>query len=305
MPIDPIGDDQTDSLEAEGAVPHLDDPELPNEYIERHDVMQVSIECWRCDQSYDETLPSCPLCAAENRHSGAVSHSRNRRNDEHKTSPAIVKVVWAFALLAGTSIAFALVNATSPPKFAEGTVEFAREVFIKIGVLEFVDTILVLAAFALIAVRPKWPELPTAKKTLTWLAAFPLLAVVLTINLGYHWWLRESLGLQDVLGNVTGFAQLWPWILITICIQPAIVEELFFRHVALGAALEVTPPTQAIFISSILFAMAHLGTPLSIPTLTLLGIVLGYLRLLSGGLLLPMLFHFLHNLIVVLLEQMS
>ena len=90
--------------------------------------------------------------------------------------------------------------------------------------------------------------------------------------------------------------------LITICIQPAVMEELFFRHLALGASLEVISAKQAVFLSALLFAMAHLGTPLSIPTLTLLSIVLGMLRLLSGGLILPMLFHFFHNLLVVLLE---
>ena len=93
------------------------------------------------------------------------------------------------------------------------------------------------------------------------------------------------------------------WILVTICIQPAIVEELFFRHVALGAAREVMSARNAVLISSLLFAMAHLGTPLSLPTLAMLGMALGALRIFSGGLLLPILFHFFHNLIVVLLEQ--
>jgi membrane protease YdiL (CAAX protease family) len=79
-------------------------------------------------------------------------------------------------------------------------------------------------------------------------------------------------------------------------------ERTVLSSLGLGASLEAISAKQAVFLSALLFAMAHPGTPLCIPTLTLLGNVLGMLRLLNCRLILPMLFHFFHNLLVVLLE---
>ena len=59
----------------------------------------------------------------------------------------------------------------------------------------------------------------------------------------------------------------------------------------------------AVFVSSVMFGVAHVGSPLSVPVLVLLGFMLGYLRVFSGGLLLPMLVHFAHNAAILLAEH--
>jgi uncharacterized protein len=85
-------------------------------------------------------------------------------------------------------------------------------------------------------------------------------------------------------------------------VQPAIVEELFFRHLVLGSLRTTLGGHGAVWLSSVMFALAHIGTPISLPVLMVLGVVLGYARWGSGGLALPMVLHFLHNLFVLLLE---
>ena len=88
--------------------------------------------------------------------------------------------------------------------------------------------------------------------------------------------------------------------LLAECVQPAFVEELFFRHLALGTLRRFLAPGGAVLVSSLMFALAHVYRPLSFPIFVLIGMGLGWLRVLSGSLLLPILLHFLHNLIIVL-----
>ena len=84
--------------------------------------------------------------------------------------------------------------------------------------------------------------------------------------------------------------------------QPAVIEELFFRYLALGALRSHVGLHLAVFLSSLMFAAAHLGQFPFIPALLVIGIGLGYVRHFSGGLLLPMLIHFGHNLVVLLAQ---
>src|SRR5205814_1772114 len=95
------------------------------------------------------------------------------------------------------------------------------------------------------------------------------------------------------------------WAIATICIQPAIVEELFFRYIALGTLTRVMGIAGALCVSSVMFGMAHSSVLLSIPILTVVGAGLGLVRVLSGSILLPMLLHGLHNAVVLYLEFRS
>jgi membrane protease YdiL (CAAX protease family) len=51
-----------------------------------------------------------------------------------------------------------------------------------------------------------------------------------------------------------------------------------------------------------MFGLAHLGMPLSIPMLILVGLGFGYLRVGSRSIILPMILHFAHNATVTLVE---
>lgn len=251
--------------------------------------------CWRCQKEFEASELRCPFCSAKNRSLGEIDGALEKTSS--LGAPAIVKTVWAFIALAVTSVFLSFVSSFEQPGVIQGTVEWAQQLLIWIGATEVVGTIIVLISLSLITLNVEWPE---SNGTWTvWVAAIPLLATAIGLNLGFHFVLRNVLQIpvEDVL--LFQFPELLPWCILLICVQPAIVEELFFRQIALGASLEVMSVKSAVMISSLLFAMAHLGNPLSMPYLAVLGAMLAWLRLKSGGLLLPMIFHFAHNLIVV------
>ena len=92
------------------------------------------------------------------------------------------------------------------------------------------------------------------------------------------------------------------WItVLLICVQPAIVEELFFRQMTLGVLRRSMNVHAAVWVTGAMFALAHLGNPLGMPYLFLAGGVFGYARA-YGGLPLAMLMHFVHNFAVIAYE---
>ena len=94
---------------------------------------------------------------------------------------------------------------------------------------------------------------------------------------------------------------LWARWLLVVCIQPAIVEELFFRSLAFRALLPYLSAGGTVLVTSVSFGLAHIHAPLSVPMLTLLGVVFGGAALMTGRLWLLMLLHFCHNLAITLL----
>ena len=131
-----------------------------------------------------------------------------------------------------------------------------------------------------------------------------MLAGLLAVNYAYHLVIRKIIDVplffdQDVIASqLTGLS------LLAVCVQPAIVEELFFRYLALGTLRRVTGTHLAVILSSVMFGIAHLGVPLSMPLLMLIGLALGYLRVCSGSLLLPIGVHFLHNAAILWIETL-
>ncbi len=57
-----------------------------------------------------------------------------------------------------------------------------------------------------------------------------------------------------------------------------------------------------VWITSVMFALSHIGIPLSMPALFVLGLGLGYARMLSGGIVLPITMHFMHNFVIMILS---
>jgi membrane protease YdiL (CAAX protease family) len=167
--------------------------------------------------------------------------------------------------------------------------------------VEVVDTLLVVAALRLVPRPPSWPAPDGVHPAWLWPAAVAALVGVVGINSAYHFVLRSYLGVQPERDPVVA-AGVTPLVLVVYCIQPAIVEELFFRHLALDTLRAAISLPQAVAISSFMFGMAHVGVPLSVPMLALIGVPLALARVFSGGLALPMTLHFLHNLLVLWLE---
>jgi membrane protease YdiL (CAAX protease family) len=134
------------------------------------------------------------------------------------------------------------------------------------------------------------------------MAALPVLLVVLGLNLAYHAVVRAYLGTAPAADAVVAATGVTPLVVFAYCIQPAVFEELFFRYLALDSLRGIMGVHQAVAISSLMFGLAHVGVPLSIPMLGLVGVPLAYARVATGGLALPMAMHFLHNAIILFLE---
>ncbi len=87
---------------------------------------------------------------------------------------------------------------------------------------------------------------------------------------------------------------------LVFCILPALIEELAFRGVILSSLMDVFRSRHAQVLTALLFAGAHLN-PIGFPYLFLLGLFLGWLRLHSRSLPVPVLAHALHNATILLM----
>lgn len=241
--------------------------------------------CRRCGLAIDPGLP-CPHCLAPS----LIAPAHGVKN-ESLTDPFLlfktVMVGFVLQMIPALCMGWAMIR---------GGIGDNEDRKWWILALEGWDFLVVLGVFA-------WAGRVALKKPgkkirfLTWLAMPVVLGSVLVFNHAYHLVLNEYLKV-DVQKD---FEWTPIWILI-LAIQPAIVEELFFRYLALGALARIMNLHAAVLVSSALFAMAHIYAPLSLPILFLAGLMLGYLRVGSGGLLLPMIAHFLHNLGVLWIE---
>lgn len=259
-----------------------------------------SVSCWRCGKPFSRKLSQCPLCLANNQEYRG-SEPLEPVQTVSAQSPAIVRVVWVFVAMALVSLAVAFCVGMT----IDLQVPLADQSEKLLGwtiVAEVVDTFIVIWALFSIPVVPV-PQ-PERGRALACLSSLPLLVAILGINWAYHLAIRSISGVK-LEENPLFSGNLLVLQLMAICLQPAIVEELFFRNLAMGAALELVSAPWAVFLTATLFALAHLGQPLGMPVLWLMGLALGYLRLSTGTLWLPMLFHFLHNLAVLIVERMQ
>jgi membrane protease YdiL (CAAX protease family) len=203
-------------------------------------------------------------------------------------------MIWFFVALLGVSLVQGIVFISLA---RQGTLSESLQLGL-ILLLEGVDTFLVLLAVCVLPRPAPPPSVEPMVQKVTWIFAAPLLLVLLGINYAYHNFLQQFIdgGSGDVTFGLPPFS---PLLILIICVQPAIVEEVFFRHLALGLLRRQMGIHVGVLVSSIMFAVAHLFNPLSMPILGLLGLALGYLRIYSRHLLLPILMHFLHNFAVI------
>lgn len=80
---------------------------------------------------------------------------------------------------------------------------------------------------------------------------------------------------------------------LTMSVVPAIIEEYALRGVTLGGLRNIGDKN-ALIISSLLFALMH-SNFIQIPFALLMGLVLGYLTLVTGSILPAVLLHFINN----------
>jgi len=213
----------------------------------------------------------------------------------------MAKVMVFFGLFLLTSLVFGALTSFGLHDKTPTLATARRQLHLILGV-EILDAALVGAALVIVGRPARWPPLTNVPQAFLWVAAVAGVFALVAVNGAYHEALRRYLSMEPARDVIVAATGITPLVVIAYCVQPAIVEELFFRYLVLDTLRGVMTVHQAVFISSLMFGMAHIGVPLSVPMLILVGVPLAYARVTSGSLALPMLIHFLHNGIILVLE---
>lgn len=287
--------DPDTEAENEGSVR---DPRFPAPPVNSGGVAPVGsplLRCWRCGKLI-APAPQCPFCRADIAplaDPGRASPGIDA--DSAAASSAVTPIFWVFGIMAISSVILAMVAPGYSEPMSDDDV---LRSYHSIAVVELIDVIIILVGTLAVLKTVKLPLRYAASPKLAWAVAAPLLAGVLVANYAYHHVLTSVFGAESAADFLTFERGHHVWLILTICLQPALVEEFFFRYICLGVFEKAVGTGTAIFVSAMIFGAAHIGALASLPILFLIGLVLGYLRVKSGGLALPILFHFLHNLIV-------
>ena len=250
----------------------------------------IQVVCWRCGLLTVEAV-SCSHCFALLKKENAQSL---KRQDAQK-HPRLLSMLLAYLIFLLTSLIYSIILHGS---------KNLKEADYDTGILvvEVIDLLITLSLFVFLGRRiVRRPSLRT--RLLTW-----CIAPFISVGVFYlsHWYvemLRRHFSLDWLY--VQKHMEMTFFDVMVVCVQPAIVEELFFRYFAYGTLRQVTNAHSAVVLSALMFALAHLYNPLGLPFLFCMGIMLGYARVYSGGLLLPMLMHFGHNFAVLYLESLK
>jgi membrane protease YdiL (CAAX protease family) len=254
--------------------------------------------CWRCGLAVVKGAERCPHCDA--RMPVATASPFAFATKSARSTDLFNLLFCTYTVLLLTGIIHALVLGFTV-EHKNGFDQDARNrVFGQILVVEGIDTVVV--AWAVVAAWGRFSrELPPLRMRLTaWLVAIPVLAALLLLNVGYHAGLREIVHVPLISDRLTQRFDLVAF--LAICVQPALVEEVYCRMFALDCLRGVLGRHAAVWISATMFGFMHVAVLPSVPYLIVLGAVLAYMRLASGTLLLPILLHFVHNLVFLLIE---
>ena len=113
--------------------------------------------------------------------------------------------------------------------------------------------------------------------------------------------LEQAKVLQEAITPSSGFELLLNLFLVALI--PAIVEELFFRGLLLDSFMRLGP-VWAITISSVTFGVMH-QMPMRIPSLIVVGFILGIFKYRTGKLTASILMHFIYNSFLIALTYFA
>ncbi len=156
-------------------------------------------------------------------------------------------------------------------------------------------------------INPKTALMPT-KKFSVW-SVFIVIALVGVTIVAFMPIINMILSALANLGLNTDGGSLYPMntpariILgfVAYALLPAFAEELLFRGIIFkGFSRSATPRTVVLF-TALMFCLMHGGIQQTLYQF-ILGLMLGLIMYYTGNIILPMLFHFLNNFMVVLLE---
>lgn len=110
-------------------------------------------------------------------------------------------------------------------------------------------------------------------------------------------------GLEAAFARLTAGLSLWQ-LLLLLAVVPAVCEEIAFRGFILRGMLQKHSTWTSILISSVLFGVVHMISA-QVLIATLLGVVLGLILTRTGSLLPGMVFHVLHNGLMISREAIA
>jgi membrane protease YdiL (CAAX protease family) len=252
--------------------------------------------CWRCGEAVEEGRERCPSCDA-----WLVVPRKHRREpsplpEPTEGDPVLPMIGFYIALLFLGIVTDLLAKALTHRGNAT-----SDRALVLVTLADVVSSVLVVVAVGVVPRPPRLPRRSTTDMAAAWSLALPVLAGLFAINMVYHQLLQEFVGERRLPESGFGLEPNIPMLILLVCVQPAVFEELFFRYLALGALYRHVGVHGAVLLSSVMFAFAHLFQPWSMPLFFVIGTGLGYMRVASRSVVLPMLMHFLHNLAVVLL----
>ena len=90
-------------------------------------------------------------------------------------------------------------------------------------------------------------------------------------------------------------------IILIVCVQPALIEELAFRGVILKSLGSALTRNEAIIVSSMMFAVMHIS-PINFPHTFLMGMVAAWMVMKTRSIWPGVILHFMHNFLVIATE---
>jgi membrane protease YdiL (CAAX protease family) len=289
--VDPLSDSPRNASAPKRNGDAEEEPRRPGGFTDTW-LQLRSVRCWRCEKTVQPRLGRCPYCRAALE---TLPEERIVLPVKEGLNPIFKVVGLMVALMAVALVTFLVLRAKHSWMLLQDWQELRLQAML---IAEGLTTTLVLFGFVWIGRLPGLPRPDWNWRLAAWLWALPVLALLIGMNLGYFWLLRQYLPPQ-----LRDDWPLTPLVILIVCVQPAVIEELFFRQLALTGLRQHMGLHGAVWITSVMFGLHHIGNPFGIPYLIVLGAGLGYARVVSGGLALPMLMHGLHNFVVLYLHN--
>ncbi|NLF06378.1 MAG: CPBP family intramembrane metalloprotease, partial [Pirellulaceae bacterium] len=143
--------------------------------------------------------------------------------------------------------------------------------------------------------RPRWIAIPAA--ALLALVLHPVVHLLQTVVTRLYPVGENMLEVMKELQILFGEAGFWP-LLLLMALLPAVCEELTFRGFILSGFRRLGHKWRAIVFSAALFGIAH-GILQQSLLACLVGVVIGYIAVQSGSIFPCIVFHLIHNALVV------
>ncbi len=193
---------------------------------------QLQPSCWRCGLVVSPQVSTCSHCGAR-LSTGSISSTAPAPSPAKNEYDSFNLLFKSYIILLATGIIHAFVQGfTVSPKHGGGLDPPDRSaMFTQIAVVETIDTIVIFwAVYAAWGLMPR-PSPPLRTRIVAWLVALPALAALLTLNFGYHALIRQIVHQPLISDEMMSQFDLIAF--LTICVQPAIVEEAYCRLFAL------------------------------------------------------------------------